>query len=69
MAEKIKIDLDIDAGSSLKTMGDLEASVESMMEELKKTDVAVNRIVARSRQAAAAALFEGAQPEIGRAHV
>jgi len=43
MAEKIKIDLDIDAGSSLKTMGDLEASVESMMEELKKTDVASDR--------------------------
>jgi len=43
MAEKIKIDLDIDAGSSLKTMGDLEASVESMMDELKQTDVASDR--------------------------
>jgi|GEM_PF-4848079 len=43
MAETIKIDLDIDAGSSLKTMGDLEASVESMMDELKQTDVASNR--------------------------
>jgi len=43
MAETIKIDLDIDAGSSLKTMGDLEASVESMMDELKQTDVASDR--------------------------
>ena len=43
MAERIKIDLDIDAGSSLKTMGDLEASVESMMDELKQTDVASDR--------------------------
>jgi len=43
MAENIKIEIDLDAGSSLKTMGELESSVESMMDELKKTDVASDR--------------------------
>jgi len=43
MAENIKIEIDVDAGSSLKTMGELESSVESMMDELKKTDVASDR--------------------------